>query len=281
MVFNMSVKITILCENSVKLSSNYIGEHGFSCLIETEDNVFLFDTGQGLGVLHNALALKKNLKGVDGIVLSHGHWDHAGGLEQVLNVTGQKKIYAHPDIFLKKYSENNSQIIYRGIKYKEEYLESLGGEFVFNKNFTEIASNIYLSGEIPRTNDYEQNPVSQFIYDSSGIRIPDPMKDDNTLVIDTEKGLLLILGCAHAGVVNILDYIHKRFNKNIYAVIGGTHLKPANNDRFKKTIEAFKSYDIQNIGVSHCTGLEKSAILYNEFGTKFFFASVGTEFLVE
>jgi len=137
-----------------------------------------------------------------------------------------------------------------------------------------------LTGEVPRGNDFEINPGSQFIYDENGMRIPDPLKDDNTVVLDTAKGLVVVLGCAHAGIVNILNYVHDKLNKNIYAVIGGTHLKPANENRFLKTIKVLKDYDIKHIGVSHCTGLEKSAVLYNEFKDKFFFASAGTEFSV-
>ena len=276
----MTVKLTILCENSVKTFSTLIGEHGFSCYIETDKNKFLFDTGQGLGIVHNSTILNKSLKDIDGIILSHGHWDHTGGLEKVLKITGNIKVYGHPDIFIKKYSEKEGRIHYGGIRHVREYLEALGAEFVFNKEFAEFSPGIYLTGEIPRINDYEINPGSQFVYDKDGNKIPDPLKDDNSIVIDTPKGLVIVLGCAHAGIVNIIDYVYNRLNKNIYAVIGGTHLKPANEERFRKTIQVLKDYGIKHIGVSHCTGPEKSAALFNEFKERFFFASAGVEFCV-
>ncbi|MCF7791461.1 MAG: MBL fold metallo-hydrolase [Victivallales bacterium] len=276
----MNVKLTVLCDNSVKTFSSLIGEHGFACFIETDNNKFLFDTGQGLGIIHNAFSLNIDIKEADGIILSHGHWDHTGGLESVLKLTGRKKIYAHPDVFAKKYGDKQNRIYYSGISCLKEHLELLGGDFVFNKAFSEIVPGVYLTGEVPRVNDFEINPASQFVYNSSGERIPDPLKDDNSVVIDSPKGLIVVLGCAHAGVVNILDYVYKKLNKNIFAVIGGTHLKVAGNERFRKTVGAFKKYDIKHIGVSHCTGPEKSAALYNEFKDRFFFADTGIEFSV-
>ena len=276
----MTTRLTVLCENSVKTFSSLIGEHGFSCHIETDHHQFLLDTGQGLGIIRNAALLKKNLNDLDGIILSHGHWDHTGGLERILENTSPKKVYAHPDIFTLRYSEKDGGIKFSGIRQRRKYLEALGAEFILTKEFSEIAEGIFLTGEVPRKNDYEINPDSQFIFDENGERIPDPLLDDNTVVIDSPKGLVVILGCAHAGIVNILDFVTATLNKSIYAVIGGTHLKPANEDRLKRTIEVLKEYHIKHIGVSHCTGPEKSAVLYNEFKDKFFFANAGVEFCV-
>ena len=277
----MNLKLTVLCENSVKTFSSFMGEHGFACFIETDYGNYLLDTGQGLGIIHNVLLSGKNLKNIEGIVLSHGHWDHTGGLDKVLKITGRKKIYAHPDVFEKKYSEKEGIINYIGMMQSPDYLHALGAEFVLNKEMTELKPGIFMTGEIPRKNDFEKNPESQFIYDKTGKRIPDPLKDDNSMVFDTDKGLVILLGCAHAGLVNILDYVSGRFQgKNIYAIIGGTHLKPANDERLEKTIQVIEKYNIERIGVSHCTGSEKSAVLYEKFKEKFFFASVGTEFLI-
>ena len=233
-----------------------------------------------MGIIRNAALLRKNLDELDGIILSHGHWDHVGGLEKILEVTSPKKVYTHPDVFKVRYSEKEDGIKFGGIRQRREHLEMSGAEFVFYKDFTEIAHGIYMTGEVPRKNDFEINPASQYILDKNGSRVADPILDDNTVVLDSSKGLVVVLGCAHAGIINILDYISSKLNKNIYAVIGGTHLKPANEDRLKKTIKILKEYDIKHLGVSHCTGSEKSAILSNEFKDRFFFANAGIEFSV-
>ncbi|HJO96222.1 MAG TPA: MBL fold metallo-hydrolase [Victivallales bacterium] len=271
----MTAKITILCNDKVELFSSYIGEHGFSCFIETDQGNYLFDTGQGLGIIHNALLLNKNLRDINGIILSHAHYDHTSGLESILRVTGDNKIYAHPDIFDKKYDCKKGKTEYTGIRYSVDYLSNLGAEFILNREFSEIGTGIYLTGEVPRINDFEQSLTTQFV-EHANIRTRDNFKDDNSLAIDTDQGLVIILGCAHAGIINILDYFTKKLNKKIYAVIGGTHLHPADEHRVKKTIECLKTYDIKKIGTSHCTGSKEIDII-KAFGNRFFEASVGTK----
>ena len=277
----MSLKISILCENTVIPFSLAIAEHGFSCFIETQNGNYLFDTGQGLGIRHNCFILKKDLPSIKAIIFSHGHYDHSGGFVEALKLSGPKPVYVHPDFFSTRYSVTNGKIKYLGLFAERKYLEYLGANFVFNTEMVEIQKGMYLTGEVPKLNDFENSGKNLVIYNDKGEFIRDPIKDDNTLVFDTEKGLVLLFGCAHAVLVNIMDYVTKKLNKNkIYAVIGGTHLKPATEYQFTKTIEALKKYDVQHIGVSHCTGLQKSGELAQIFKDKFFYANVGTEFIL-
>ena len=113
----MKRKITILCENSAAVPFSVIGEHGFACYIETEDANYLFDTGQGLGIVNNASALKKDLSGIDSIIISHGHYEHTGGLAQVLQITGKKSVFAHPEIFTERFWEKDEILKYIGIPF--------------------------------------------------------------------------------------------------------------------------------------------------------------------
>ncbi|HJO94032.1 MAG TPA: MBL fold metallo-hydrolase [Victivallales bacterium] len=271
----MATTITVLCNDKVQLFSSYIGEHGFSCFIETDNGNYLFDTGQGLGIIHNALLLNKNLRDIKGIIISHGHYDHTSGLESVLRVSGGNKIYAHPEIFAKKYDNKEGNIEYTGIRYSTDYLIDLGADFILNREFSEIDNSLYLTGEVPRKNNFEKTLSSQFIKENNE-KIPDLFMDDNSLAIDTEKGLIIILGCAHAGIINILDYFTEKLNKHVYAVIGGTHLHSANELRIRKTIQSLKNYGIELIGTSHCTG-SKECTISMAFGDKFFDASVGAK----
>ncbi|HJO94414.1 MAG TPA: MBL fold metallo-hydrolase [Victivallales bacterium] len=276
------MKITVLCNNSVKLFSSATAEHGFSCFIEHDSGNYLFDTGSGAGVVKNASILRKDLNSIEAIILSHGHHDHAGGLEKVLKTIDSKKvkIYAHPDIFMKKYAEHDGRTIYAGIPFHKAYLKSLGAEFTLKNSFFEIGQNFYMTGTVPLKNSYETIGDDLFAVDRDGELLkPDPLKDDNSLVFNTDKGLIIVLGCAHRGIVNIMDYVSDKFDgENIYGIIGGTHLAPASDMRFAKTIEALKNYNVQFLATSHCTGLEKAGLLAGEFKDKFFYASVGDEF---
>ncbi len=277
----MSLKLSILCENAVKTFTSGIGEHGFSCYVETNNGDYLFDTGQGFAIKHNSRVLNKDLSKIKAIILSHGHYDHTGGLVDALQLSGPKPVYGHPDIFSRHWDFLESKRRYCGILANTDYLKTLGAEFRLNKEMIELQPGMFLTGEVPKTNNYENSDTDLMVCNESGEFTHDPIKDDNTLVFETPKGLVLLFGCAHTGMVNIMDYVTKKLNKSdIYAIIGGTHLAPASNIQFQKSIEAIKKYQVKHIGVSHCTGLEKASALKEIFKEKFFFANVGTEFVV-
>lgn len=275
----VKAKITILCENTVGTPLPVIGEYGFSAFIETDDGNYLFDTGQGFGIINNAIVLGKDLRSIKKIVISHGHNDHTGGLPAVLNITRQVEVVAHPDIFLERffYMETPQIIIKRfiGLEYKRAYLEGLGANFIFKREFCEVGKGIYLTGEVPRRTPFEKGDPKLVVLEDGNF-IPDKFLDDQSLAIDTEKGLVVVLGCAHAGMINILNRFTEKIGKDsIYAVIGGTHLGFASAQQMDETIKALKDYKVKKIGVSHCTGMPASCRFAQEFKDKFFFGNVG------
>jgi len=274
----MKARITIICENTVTIKGG-LGEHGFAAYVETERGNYLFDTGRGEALIPNLWKFDKDPLAIQKIMLSHGHYDHTGGLASILELLGGVDILAHPDIFSIRYrisqAEGKEVRRYVGLKFQRPYLESLGGRFILEKNFREVTREMFLTGEVPRRTSFEKGEARLFA-ESQGKLIPDPFLDDQALVMESEKGLVLLLGCAHSGMINILEQaIEKTGQDRVYAIIGGTHLDFASPQQVEETITALKKFKVERIGVSHCTGLKAASRLYAEFGESFFFGQVG------
>ena len=271
----MEIKITTLSENTA--GPGALGEWGLSMLVEADGQKILFDTGGGMAAVPNADSMRIDLTAIDRIVLSHGHYDHTGGLLEVLRRAGGKEIIAHPDIWARKYgSLDNTPKRYVGIPFVREALEVLGTTFKLSRDPVKLSEHIMTTGEIPMVNDYEI--VEKYLCVMEGDEMKqDPIDDDLAMIIDTEFGLVVILGCAHHGIVNTLTQAKKLTGKElIYAAIGGTHLIHASKERLEKTAAALREMGVQYLGASHCTGFKSAAYLAREFGDRFFQNNAGT-----
>ena len=272
----MKITATVICENCVFNQPGAIAEHGLSIYMETDCGRYLLDTGQGKAVINNALVLGLDLRAIKGIIMSHHHWDHTGGLGPILDLKGAVDIYAHPDFFKESYNIGEGKVRYIGVPYPRPLLEGKGAAFKFSNEFRQIEPGMWLTGEVPRRTDYERGDKNQVVKSNGGY-LKDDILDDQSVVIETEKGLFIILGCCHSGIINTLSYIVEKMGQcHIYAVFGGTHLGPVSDEQREKSIDALKAFDIEHIGVSHCTGLKTATRLAGEFGDRFFFCNVGT-----
>ncbi|MGO9415841.1 MAG: MBL fold metallo-hydrolase [Syntrophobacteraceae bacterium] len=275
----MECRITVLCENTVQ-GLGFLGEHGFAAFIETPGQNILFDTGQGFSLIQNSLRLKKDLRNVSKVVLSHGHLDHVGGLLAFLGVKGPCPVVAHPDIFNERFwlmpvASGEEKPVSIGMPWPRAWLTTRGAQFQWCNDFTEVVPGIFITGEVPRKTLFELGSP-KFVVARDGGWTPDPFLDDFSMVLKTSKGLVIVLGCAHAGMVNILNHAIDRTGENhIYAVLGGTHLGLSPEPQFDPTIKALREFDIKMLAVSHCTGQEPVARLAAEFGDNFAFGRVG------
>jgi 7,8-dihydropterin-6-yl-methyl-4-(beta-D-ribofuranosyl)aminobenzene 5'-phosphate synthase len=267
-----NIRITTLVENTAS-GADLLAEHGLSFWIEYGDNRILFDTGQSNILIKNAKVLGIDLAKIDAIVISHGHYDHTGGLSDVLEIAAKAKIYLHPGATEPKFSKNVSGA--KSIGMPDSAKEAIQGQhMIWTATPATIFPGISVTGQVPRMNDYEDVGGAFFV--DENCQKPDVLLDDQTLFVESTKGLVVVLGCAHSGVVNTLDYISKLTGYNkIYVVIGGMHLLNASQIRIANTIEAFKKYDIQKVVPLHCTGRKTMEDLKHALGNKCMFLGAG------
>ncbi len=275
----MTIQITTLSENTASGPSELLGEWGFSVLVETEAANILLDTGHGVAATYNADIIGVDINRVDKMVLSHGHHDHTGGLREVLRrMKKDIEITAHPDIWADKYGRFQGQEAkYCGIPFQRSELENLGARFNLTKEPVEITENVMTTGEIPMVTEFEQAATNLFVKEDNKLEL-DLVLDDQALIIKTEPGLVIILGCAHRGVINTVYHAQKITEvEDIALVLGGCHLIGSNEEQINQTIAALKELEVQKIGVSHCTGMAATVMMAREFGDNFFFNNAGTQ----
>ena len=272
----MKFKVTTIVENTVPVSMGLLGEHGLSFLIESEGRKILFDTGQGMALINNLDKTGHPAAGISMVVLSHGHYDHAGGLRSLMAAGAEFELFAHPDAFTDKCAMYPGRgVIPIGAQGMKDEIAAKGLKMSLDTGPAEIAPGVMSTGEIPQVNDFEKIEPMLLVREG-GKEIQDPLADDQALILDSEKGIVVILGCAHRGVVNTLNRVSEiTGGKPVHAVLGGLHLERAPDAQIAKTIETLRGFDLKMLGVTHCTGLRAMVPLINEFGGRVFQASVG------
>ena len=237
------MKITILCENqaSYETSKICLAEWGFSVFIQKNGINILFDTGRSGIYKSNAEKLNINLQDTDFVVFSHHHFDHMGGI-QYHNFKNKKKLIVHPDILEKIFSDQAKKI-------KNDF------EIINSRKPLEFSDGIYYLGEIPRKNNFEK-----------GAHEDDKMLDDSAIAIKSQKGVIIISGCSHAGICNICEYAKEITSQKLYAVIGGFHLFEDDQEAIDGTIEYFKAEKPEHLYPMHCVDFPTLSKLHSIFG---------------
>lgn len=271
------LSITVLVENTAN-QGGLLAEHGLALWIEAGGRRILFDTGQGMALAHNADKLGIDLSAVDDVVLSHGHYDHTGGLVSALPDFRRATVYANLTAFRDRFAQN-PQAGARSVRSPVEsfdWLKSRVGRLVAVRSQpVELGPDIWLTGQIPRQNDFEDTGGA-FYLDQACTEV-DTIIDDQALYMKTTNGLVVLLGCAHAGAVNTLDYVCTLTGESrVHAVFGGMHLLNADERRLEQTIRKLRDLDVQRIGLAHCTGFAAMARLHHELPDRCFHCTAGT-----
>lgn len=266
MLTENEIKIHILCEDQAKMGFKdkmFLAQHGLSIFVEAEQKI-LFDTGATDVFIHNARLLDIDVNTADWIVLSHGHWDHTDGLKAFHEKDMRNmKLLVHPGAFVDRRKASGE---YNGTFYSREEMAQKFN-LILSKDPYQLTDRIYFLGEIPRINDFEARKTA-FFYLNEGDKLPDFILDDTALAIVTDKGLVIITGCSHAGICNSVEYAKQVTHQSkVYAVMGGFHLL-GDPVQLQKTIEYFKKNAVEHLYPMHCTDLPSLSKFHEAFGIK-------------
>lgn len=262
------VRITVVVNDEAR-DTRLRAEHGWSAWLECGGRQVLLDTGQGPALAPNAAALGLPWERLEAVALSHGHYDHTGGLAVALSKATRLAVYAHPAAWHQKYACPAGEPA-RNIGTAPSLAaqaRALAGNWVETTKPVEVIPGLWLTGPIPRRTAYE-DMGGAFYQDALG-RQPDDLVDDQAVFFDTPQGLAAIVGCAHAGVINTLEHIRSlRPGRPLRAVIGGMHMLRAGADRLRETIAALDRLGIERLHPAHCTGATAQEAFERHFGPR-------------
>ena len=247
-------ELTVICDNHA--GEGLLSEHGLAFALRADGNHILFDTGSGETLIHNAAKLGIDLAEISHLVLSHGHYDHTGGVVQVLHLNKHCPVIAHPFVLSERYSRHPERPVRRismPVSVQAALQQLAPAQLHFQSISSMLSRNIGITGKIPRISEFEDTG-GPFYIDEAG-QFSDLIPDDQALWINTPQGLVIILGCCHAGLVNTVEYIrHLSGESQVAGIIGGLHLLHASPERIEQTLMYLKKLKPHFIYAGHCTG---------------------------
>jgi 7,8-dihydropterin-6-yl-methyl-4-(beta-D-ribofuranosyl)aminobenzene 5'-phosphate synthase len=254
-----ALRILIL---STMLADEGIGEWGFAALVEADGRRILFDTGnRPRTVLENAAELKVELAQVPEVVLSHNHWDHTGGLLTLRReLRGREpaalaRVHVGRGLFWSRPSADGAGESNLALKNREDFVAA-GLVFVEHEGPQQILPGVWLTGPVPRVHPERNFGAPRRVRTPDGL-VEDTIPEDQSLVIDTDRGLVIVTGCGHAGIVNTAEYARKIVRAApLHAVLGGLHLYSLDDERLDWTADKLRSFGLENLLGAHCTGIE-------------------------
>lgn len=260
----MKTKFVTLCENRVEPSIGLKTSHGFSLYIEYNDIKILYDTGQDDCFISNANLLNIDINDIDYYIISHGHFDHAGGLKYIDKNKLSGKIIIDKHAFEDKYRITEKGNMDIGISLKLDNYKELSSEI--NKSF-KICDGLWCIANVNLNQNYIGTEKGLIVIDKNGKHQNDFFEDEINLAIEMPKGLYIISGCSHRGVINIIKEAQKITGvSKVDTFIGGMHLSFSSKEQIKSTINELKKMNIHRFIIGHCTGWEAINAIHNELG---------------
>lgn len=247
------MKITALMDNLTSEHKGLIAEHGLSYYIDTNKSKILFDCGGSIHPFINAKKMNLSFEAVHTVVFSHGHYDHAAGFIDAVDIINPDRVVTGKDFFEEKYAYDGTIFTYLGSGFDKKFLQKHNIKHIICEQVYEIDQNCYALGDFERTTEFENIP-ERFVVLKDDQLIHDDFHDEVCLVIKSVKGLVVVLGCSHPGVLNMLRSVQRIFKSKIYAVFGGTHLVEADESRIRSTLDEMKTLGVELICMSHCSG---------------------------
>jgi len=257
------MKLTVLFENHAGYKKGLLGYHGFSAMVEHNGKKVLVDTGtDGKVLLGNMEALGVSPGEIDALFITHGHYDHTGGMKAFLEARRVGiDVYAHPGIFQRRVALK-PKLREIGIPFTREELEGLGATFHLSPEPVEFLPGFISSGEIKR--NHWDRAVGYLV--ENGRYIKDPVRDDMALIVDLGNEIAVITGCGHSGIVNIAEHAVKLTGKPVKALVGGFHLRGAGQAILEDAVAKLKALGVEELYAGHCTGIDEYAHLKANFG---------------
>lgn len=266
--------------NDEAINSKYQTEHGLSFWIEYKESTYLFDTGQSQSFYGNLKHQKLNLLDVDHIVLSHGHYDHTGGMNKIMDINPNCNLHVGEGFWHPKYSKNENDFFHRGNGFTRLQMDKTNMLMQEMKgSYKPIEDSVYLASNFNR-NPYFERIDSKFFIKINDEFVSDLFNDEIVLCIEHPKGMVVFVGCGHPGIVNILESVKESFNKTIYAVVGGFHIKGEDPAYIDEVVDYLKQ-NVVIVGTGHCSGEVAVERLKSVFGEKYLDLSVGKEHIIE